>query len=66
MATASYDASTSGLMAEMCQKLRMANYTGAILMEVMMTHSRFQTPDEFLRQAQMAARRTSEAIRGVA
>jgi sugar phosphate isomerase/epimerase len=48
---------------EMCQKLRMAHYTGPILMEVMMTHSRFQAPDEFLREAQSAARKTWDAVR---
>ena len=50
--------------ADMCQKLGMANYTGPILMEVLMTHSRFQEPDDFLGKAQAAARkhgRRSEA-----
>ena len=50
--------------ADMCQKLGMANYTGPILMEVLMTHSRFQEPDDFLGKAQAAARKTGEAIRG--
>jgi hypothetical protein len=48
----------------MCQKLGAANYTGPILMEVLMTHSRFQAPDDFLREAHPAAWRTWEAIRG--
>jgi hypothetical protein len=42
----------------------MAHYTGPILMEVMMTHSRFQAPEDFLRRTQAAARKTWEAIRG--
>jgi sugar phosphate isomerase/epimerase len=48
---------------EMCERLRMAHYSGPILMEVMMTHSRFQRPAEFLREAQAAARTTWDAIR---
>jgi sugar phosphate isomerase/epimerase len=50
--------------ADMCQKLAVANYTGPILMEVLMTHSRFQAPDHFLREARSAARKTWEAVRG--
>ena len=49
---------------EMCQKLRMAHYNGPILMEVMMTHSRFREPDDFLRAAEVAARNTWSAIQG--
>jgi sugar phosphate isomerase/epimerase len=48
---------------EMCRRLRDARYTGTILMEVMMTHSRFLDAHDFLREAQAAARRTWEAIR---
>lgn len=48
---------------DMCQKLAIANYIGPILMEVMMTHSRFHAPDDFLHKAHSAARKTWEAIR---
>lgn len=40
---------------EMCAKLRSAKYNGPVLMEVMMTHSKYQTPEEFLREAHNAA-----------
>jgi len=40
---------------EMCGKLRSAGYNGRVLMEVMMTHSMYQTPEEFLREARHAA-----------
>jgi sugar phosphate isomerase/epimerase len=50
--------------ADMCQKLGLANYIGPILMEVLMAHSRFQVPADFLREAYLAARKTWEAVRG--
>jgi hypothetical protein len=48
----------------MCHKLRLAHYTGPILMEVMTAHSRFQDPALFLREAQMVAHKTWEMIHG--
>jgi sugar phosphate isomerase/epimerase len=50
--------------ADMCLKLGTANYTGPILMEVLMAHSRFQVPTDFLREACSAALKTWEAVRG--
>lgn len=49
---------------EMCQKLHIARYSGPILMEVIMTHSRFQTPGDFLHRAQAAARKSAQVIQG--
>ena len=40
---------------EMCAKLRSAQYSAPILMEVLMTHSRFRETAEFLREAHSAA-----------
>ena len=48
---------------EMCAKLCWAQYSGPILMEVMMTHSRFQETAEFLREAHSAAADTWNLIR---
>src|SRR5258708_10978061 len=48
----------------MCHKLRLARYTGPILMEVMTAHSRFQDPALFLREAQTAAHMTWQMIHG--
>ena len=40
---------------EMCAKLRSAHYRGPVLMEVMMAHSRFKEPADFLREAHWTA-----------
>jgi len=48
----------------MCQKLGLANYTGPILLEVLMTHSRFRDAEDFLGKAHAVAQKTWEAIRG--
>lgn len=40
---------------EMCGRLCSAKYDRTVLMEVMMTHSKYQTPEEFLREAHHAA-----------
>ena len=47
---------------EMCAKLRLAQYTGPVLMEVMMTHSKFDNPTVFLREAHRAAVETWNLI----
>ncbi len=47
---------------EMCAKLRSAQYRRPVLMEVMMTHSRFQDPIVFLREAHKAAVETWDLI----
>jgi sugar phosphate isomerase/epimerase len=49
---------------EMCAKLRSAQYRGSILMEVMMTHSRFQEAAAFLREGHKAAVHTWDLIHG--
>jgi sugar phosphate isomerase/epimerase len=46
----------------MCYKLRLACYAGPVLMEVMITHSRFQDPSRFLREARTTAQKTWEMI----
>ena len=48
----------------MCAKLRSARYTGPILLEVMMTHSRFGEPSQFLHEAHQAALEAWELIQG--
>ena len=47
---------------EMCANLRSAQYSGPILMEVMMTHSRFQEPTQFLCEAYRTAVETWKLI----
>lgn len=47
----------------MCARLRSAQYRGPVLMEVMMTHSKFQEPAIFLRESHRAAVETWNMIR---
>jgi len=47
---------------EMSERLRIARYAGPVLMEVMMTHSRFHDPGWFLHEAHSAAHMSWEAI----
>jgi sugar phosphate isomerase/epimerase len=47
---------------EMCAKLRSARYSGPVVMEVMMTHSRHREPERFLRAAHRAAVETWNLI----
>jgi sugar phosphate isomerase/epimerase len=49
---------------DLCATLRLTNYTGPVLMEVMTTHSKYNEPVVFLREAYSAAARLGKIIYG--